>query len=137
MFSKEDEMNGETEMVGFIGKGMTVEGKLTFDSTVRIDGVFKGEIDAKGTLVVGEGAFIEAEVKVDTAIVTGEINGVVEATKRIELQSPGKIIGEVKTPNLIIGDGAVLDGTCVMLKRDHNTVSSTMVDYNAARREHG
>jgi cytoskeletal protein CcmA (bactofilin family) len=62
---------------------------------------------------------------------------VVEASKRIELQSPGKIIGEVKTPNLIIGDGAVLDGTCVMLKRDHNTVSSTMVDYNAARREHG
>ncbi len=54
MFSKEDNMDGETEVIGFIGKGMTVEGKLTFDSTVRIDGVFKGEIDAKGTLVVGE-----------------------------------------------------------------------------------
>ncbi len=135
MFSKEDNMDGETEMRGFIGKGMTVEGKLTFDSTVRIDGVFKGEIDAKGTLVVGEGAFIEAEIKVDTVIVTGEINGVVEAAKRIELQSPGKIIGEVKTPNLIIGDGAVLDGTCVMLKREHNAAVSNTVEYSPPQRK--
>ncbi len=139
MFSKESNMDGQdgqTEVIGFIGKGMTVEGKLTFDSTVRIDGVFKGEIDAKGTLVVGEGAFIEAQIKVDTAIITGEINGVVEAAKRVEIQSPGKIIGEVKTPNLIIGDGAVLDGTCVRLKREHTAPASNMVDYNAARQEH-
>ncbi len=139
MFSKEGNTDGhddQTDVIGFIGKGMTVEGKLTFDnSTVRVDGVFKGEIDAQGTLVVGDGAFVEAEVKVDTVIVTGEINGVVEAAKRVEIQSPGKIIGEVKTPNLIIGDGAVLDGACVMLKREHTAPASNMVDYNAAARQ--
>ena len=137
MFSKDDNTEDRTEVIGFIGKGMTVEGKLTFESAVRIDGVFKGEIDAKGMLVVGNDAFIEATVKVDTLIVTGEISGTVEAATRVEIQSPGKIIGEVRTPNLIIGDGAVLDGNCVMLKREHTAPAANTIDYNhAQRKEH-
>jgi cytoskeletal protein CcmA (bactofilin family) len=137
MFSKDDHTEDGTEVIGFIGKGMTVEGKLTFDSAVRIDGVFKGEIDAKGMLVVGNDAFIEAEVKVDTLIVTGEINGVVEASKRVEIQAPGKIIGEVRTPNLIIGDGAVIDGNCVMLKRENAGPGANTLEYSAEKhKEH-
>ncbi len=135
MFSKDDNTEDGTDVIGFIGKGMTVEGKLSFESAVRIDGVFKGEIDARGMLVVGNDAFIEATVKVDTLIVTGEINGVVEAATRVEIQSPGKIIGEVRTPNLIIGDGAVLDGNCVMLKREHTGPVANTIEYSPAQRK--
>ncbi len=137
MFSKDNQTEDGTEVIGFIGKGMTVEGKLTFDSAVRIDGVFKGEIEAKGMLVVGNDAFIEATVKVDTLIVTGEISGVVEAAKRVEIQAPGKIIGEVRTPNLIIGDGAVIDGSCVMLKREQTGPGANTLEYSSSpQKEH-
>lgn len=135
MFVKDDKMTTDSDMVGYIGKGMMVEGRLSFDSTVRIDGSFKGEISAKGTLVVGESGMVEANVKVESVIVTGEIKGVVEASKRIELQVPGRIIGEVKTPNLIIGDGAILDGSCIMLKKESNQSTGTVEYWEGKAKE--
>lgn len=116
MFGKDDRKD-DFDITGFIGKGMKVEGKITFDKTVRIDGSFKGEIEASGgTLVVGEGAFVEADIRVDTAIVTGEVKGTLDATTRVELQAPAKMFGELRTPSLIMGEGTVFDGNCVMLK---------------------
>ncbi len=114
-----------TEVIGFIGKGMRVEGKLCFDYTVRVEGEFKGEIDAAGNLVVGEGGLVEGNVKVDTAIITGLLKGEIEAEKRVEIQFPGRIVGTVRTPNLIIGDGGVLEGNSVMLKKEENAFTYT------------
>ncbi|HLC17792.1 MAG TPA: polymer-forming cytoskeletal protein [Thermodesulfobacteriota bacterium] len=115
MFAREDRRQ-DFDINGFIGKGMKVEGKLSFDKTVRIDGSFKGEINATGTLVVGEGAFVEADIKVGTLIINGEVRGTVEATGRVELQAPAKLVGELRAPNLIIGEGTIFEGNCVMLK---------------------
>ncbi len=121
MFAKEEhdgEVGGNNEIIGFIGKGMRVEGSIHFEGTVRIDGEFKGDVDTKGRIVVGDSAQVEAQLKVDTAIVSGEIRGVIEATKRVELKAPGKVFGDIKTPTLIIGEGVIFEGNCVMTKKD-------------------
>lgn len=126
MFGREkDEKKKEADVIGLIGKGMLVEGKISFEHTVRIDGDFKGEIHASGTLIAGDSAHIEGELRVGTAVITGEVVGLIEAKTRVELQSPAKVMGEIRTPNLIIGDGAVFDGKCVMLKSGSNTVVET------------
>jgi len=106
------------EVIGIIGKGMTIEGKLTFSETVRIDGSFKGEIEATGSMVVGDGGYVEGNIKVGSAIVTGEIKGALEASVRVELRPPAKMFGDIKTPNLIIGDGVVFEGSCVMTNKE-------------------
>ncbi len=118
MFKKEEFKKGSTEMTGFIGRGMSVEGKLSFEGAVRIDGRFRGELASNGTLLVGEGANVEAQIKVDTAVITGEVRGTVEATSRVELKAPGKMFGDIKTPNLIIGEGVIFDGNCIMTKKE-------------------
>lgn len=107
------------DVIGFIGEGMTIEGKLTFNDTVKIDGTFNGEIDSKGTLVVGETGYVKGQIKVGSAIVTGEIKGTLEATTRVEIKAPGKMFGDITTPNLIIGEGVIFEGNCIMVKRDH------------------
>lgn len=116
----------EGDLIGFIGKGMVVEGHLSFSETVRIDGTFKGEINATGTLVVGEGGQVEGQVRVGSAVVTGEIRGTLSATTRVELKSPGRMLGEMHTPNLIIGDGAIFEGTCHMLQRGTLNISESV-----------
>lgn len=121
MFGKDKERESGTkgaEVIGIIGKGMTLEGKLTFSETVRIEGSFKGEIDATGSMVVADGGYVEGNIKVGSAIVTGEIKGVLEASVRVELRAPAKMFGDIKTPNLIIGDGVVFEGSCVMTKKE-------------------
>ena len=54
------------EINALLGKGSEFEGKLLFEGTVRIDGKFKGEIKSSDTLIVGEGAKVEAEISVGT-----------------------------------------------------------------------
>lgn len=99
---------------GFIGKGVNITGKLSFEGVVRIDGRFDGEIDAAGTLIVGPDAVIKAKIKVDTALVSGEVRGDIEAASKVDLVSPGKVYGDIKTNNITIGEGTLFDGKCVM-----------------------
>ncbi len=117
MFGKKEDRQKAGEVMGFIGKGMSLEGRLIFENTVRIDGSFKGEVNATGTLVVGEGGYIEGNIKVGSAVVTGEVKGTLEAANRVELKTPAKVFGDIKAPNLIIGEGVIFEGTCVMMKK--------------------
>ena len=119
MFSKDEKGNeiSTGDVTGFIGKGMEVEGKVTFEGTVRVDGKFKGEFRSNGMLHVGEGALVEAELNVDKAVISGEVRGTINAASRVELKAPGKVFGDVKTPTLIIGEGVIFEGNCVMTKK--------------------
>jgi len=107
------------EITGFIGKGVAMEGRITFEDTMRIDGSFKGDISApSGTLVVGEGGYIEGEIRVASAVITGVVKGKLDAAVRVELRAPGKMTGEIKTPTLIIEEGVLFEGACTMVKKD-------------------
>lgn len=129
---KEDRKKGG-EVAGFIGKGMSIEGSLTFEETVRIDGSFKGEITATGTLVVGDGGFIEGNITAGSAIITGTIKGNLSASVKVELRRPAKFTGEIKTPTLIIDEGVVFDGSCVMVKKEG--ASYETVQYGGPERD--
>ena len=114
------------DLIGFIGKGMFLEGKLSFEDTVRIEGHFKGEINALGTLVVGESGHVEGNINVGSIIITGLVEGNLTAKTRVEIKSPGKMLGEIKTPNLIIGDGAIFEGNCHMVNRSTSEVKEVV-----------
>lgn len=104
----------DEEFKAFIGKGADFAGKLIFSGTVRIDGDFHGEIFGEGTLVVGEGANIEADINVENIVISGEVHGEIEAKEKIEIYPPGRVMGNVKTPIFVIKEGAVFEGTSRM-----------------------
>ena len=80
-----------TEITALLGRGTQFEGKLHFEGRVRIDGVFKGEIQSDDTLVIGDGAEVHAEIEVATVIVRGGIvHGNIRAKNAIEIHAPGK-----------------------------------------------
>ena len=97
-----------------LGKGSEFEGKLNFEGVVRIDGILRGEIVSKDKLVIGEGARVEAEINVGTAMVSGEVKGNITASAEIELLAPAKMQGNLKTPSLVIQKGVIFDGNCIM-----------------------
>lgn len=97
-----------------LGKGSEFEGKLTFEGSVQIDGVFTGEIFSDGTLIIGQGAKVKAEISVDTFILYGEMSGNVKAKSSIEIHSSGKLKGNIQTSILIVAKGAIFDGSCTM-----------------------
>lgn len=96
-----------------LGKGSRVEGKLTFENTVKIDGNVEGEIQAQ-SVVVGESAVINAQIVADTVVVKGKVTGDITARKQVELRAPAKLVGNITTPSLVIHEGVFFEGHCSM-----------------------
>lgn len=104
----------ENEVKAFLGKGTEFEGKLMFSGSVRVDGNFKGDVKGGGIFIVGEGANIEANIIVDSLLVSGDVRGSIEAREKVEIYSKGKIFGSVKTSVFVVQEGAVFEGDCHM-----------------------
>ncbi|MGE0870541.1 MAG: polymer-forming cytoskeletal protein [Kofleriaceae bacterium] len=102
------------EITTLLGRGASFEGKLTFDGTVRIDGRFKGEVFSDDTLVIGEGAHVEAEIDIGEVIIQGTVVGNVKAKRSIEIHAPGRVKGDLHTPALQIDKGVMFEGRSFM-----------------------
>ncbi len=106
--------NQKDQINAFLGKDTEFEGKLSFTGAVRLDGQFKGEIFTEGTLIIGEDAVIEADIRVARVIISGEIRGNIVAGERIEIKAPGKVYGNIQAPTVIIEEGVIFEGNCKM-----------------------
>ncbi len=102
------------EISTLLGRGSEFEGKLTFEGTVRIDGVLKGEVFSDDVLIIGEGARVEAEIDVGAIIVQGTVIGNIRAKRSIEVLAPGRVNGDLTTPSLQIEKGVVFEGRSFM-----------------------
>jgi cytoskeletal protein CcmA (bactofilin family) len=102
------------EITTLLGRGATFEGKLTFEGTVRIDGRFKGEVFSEDTLVIGEGAIVEAQIDIGEVIIQGTVVGNIVAKRSIEIHAPGRVKGDLHTPQLQIDKGVVFEGRSFM-----------------------
>jgi cytoskeletal protein CcmA (bactofilin family) len=102
------------DISAFIGADVRIEGLLTFEGVIRLDGRFSGEIRSSGTLIIGEAAFLEAEIQVDSLIVSGEVHGNIRARNRVECHAPARLYGNILSPVLVIDEGVVFEGSCEM-----------------------
>lgn len=102
------------EITTLLGPGAIFEGKLTFDGGVRIDGRFKGEVFSEDTLVIGEGAVVEATIEIGEVIIKGTVVGNITAKRSIEIHAPGRVKGDLHTPSLQIDKGVVFEGRSFM-----------------------
>lgn len=107
-------MKNKDKITTFLGEGTAFEGTLKFCGTLRIDGHFKGEISGEGTFIVGEAARIESRIRVSHILNRGEIRGSLVAEESIEIHAPGKVRGNVRTPSLVMDEGAMMEGNCKM-----------------------
>jgi len=105
----------EQSPVMHIGKTVVVRGEVTAAEDLLILGRVEGNIVVQNhTLTIGKGATIEAEITAHSVVVEGQVTGNVEASEQLEVSPDGVVIGNVKTPSLVIRDGATLKGSVDM-----------------------
>jgi cytoskeletal protein CcmA (bactofilin family) len=102
-------------ITGVIDQGCEFEGKLCFQGTVRISGIFRGEIYTPDTLIVGEGAKIQGQIDAGTVIIGGEVTGSVRARHRVEIHEPAIFRGDILTPSLKVAEGVIFEGSSKMV----------------------
>ena len=109
------DLSAPGELHALLGRGTAYTGKLTFEGRVRIDGTFEGEIFSAGTLILGDSAQVKGAIDVGTLIMLGgHLQGQVHARELVELHAPGRVIGDIVTPQLFIDRGVVFQGQCTM-----------------------
>ena len=109
-------MKNMEKISNFLGNDTKFEGKLTCHGTIRIDGHYKGEISAQGTLIVGEEGMVDSHVHARYIVISGEVHGDVVADEKIEIRPPGKVFGNIQAPSIVINQGVVFEGSCQMLE---------------------
>ncbi len=115
VLKREDDVVPRTsDFNALLGRGSEFEGKLTFEGTVHIEGKFTGEIFTKDTLVVREGARVQAEITAGTVVINGEVNGNIRATNSVEMHQPARVKGNVECPSLVIEKGVIFEGGAKM-----------------------
>ena len=97
-----------------IGENSAFEGRFLVRGNMRIDGTFEGKTLFVDQLQIGEKAKVKTDINATSVVVEGLVIGNVTATRRILLLSSARVLGDLKTPELIIQDGVVLEGRCTI-----------------------
>lgn len=97
-----------------IGRNTGIEGALTAEGTVRIEGKLKGDVTLSGNLIVGEEGSVKGNVKADSVILSGIIEGNVTVENHLHVTSTAKLIGDIDAKNIVIDEGAIFNGNCKM-----------------------
>jgi cytoskeletal protein CcmA (bactofilin family) len=105
-------------LTAFIDQGSEFEGKLSFRDTVRIDGRFRGEIASENTLIVGESGEIQASIRSNTVVISGNVEGDVSGGQKVILHKTARVNGDIETSCLVMEDGAILNGQVKMSSPD-------------------
>ena len=92
----------------FIDADTSIDGKIQ-GKDATIAGRFKGEVHLTGSLVLAPTASIDATVQAELVEVGGAFAGKVTARKVIVLET-GKVTGTLDAGQLVVKEGAVLNG---------------------------
>ena len=94
-----------------------VKGEITGDEDVVVEGNVEGQIRITRDLRVGAQGVVKATVEAQSIIVSGELIGDCQATSRVEIQSTGRLTGNIRAPKIVIAEGAMFRGNSDMSAR--------------------
>ncbi len=107
--------NGSSmEEVTIISSGVVIDGKVTSNSNIRVDGVVKGDITTQGNLTVGEHGSIQGQLTGETVSIGGKVEGTVNAKEKLVLESKSTLKGDLITKILVVEAGAIFEGKSAM-----------------------
>ena len=77
------------DWIGFLEKGVKLEGTLDLTGTFRVNAQVKGTIISKDTLVLGEAAKVEGQIDANHVVVGGRFDGVIRAKPKWRFSPKG------------------------------------------------
>jgi len=100
--------------LNIIAPGTVVEGKIISQGSIRINGRMVGEITVNGNLVVGGTGEVNGNIEAKNVTIGGKTSGNIIATEKLVFESKAVVMGDIRASKLVIDEGAVFDGECVM-----------------------
>ncbi|MGI6478732.1 MAG: bactofilin family protein [Salinivirgaceae bacterium] len=110
--------------INIICRGTTINGDITTDGEIRIDGVVEGNLHAKGKVVIGTSGRLNGEIVCRSADIEGKVEGKINVNELLSFKNTCVFKGDIVTKQLSIEPGATFNGTCQM---SNNIVQNTEI----------
>jgi cytoskeletal protein CcmA (bactofilin family) len=110
-----------------IGENSYFTGNFHINGSLRIDGRFEGKFLQAEQLYIGSQGKIKTNINAVSVIVEGLVIGNINASNRVLLMPSAKILGDIKTPELIIQKGVILEGRCA-ISNDLKSSAKNLID---------
>jgi cytoskeletal protein CcmA (bactofilin family) len=91
-----------------IGEGLTLKGELHGTGPITVLGRFEGDIVIEGTVIVGAGGHVDANITADAIVIDGVVRGNLSADTKVEIGPTGSLTGSVRSAALSASDGATV-----------------------------
>ena len=98
----------------FIGSTIVIDGEITGEEDLVIQGTVKGKIALKESLYIEPSGVVEADIETQNVDVSGQVTGNITATDKVELKAQCRVVGDIKAPRILIADGASFKGNVDM-----------------------
>jgi cytoskeletal protein CcmA (bactofilin family) len=103
-------MNGDSEEITIISYGVKVEGKVSSNGSIRLDGTIQGDIICQGSVTIGESGEVFGKVNGQSITIGGKVEGMINAKEKLMLESKADLKGDIYTKILVVEAGARFDG---------------------------
>jgi cytoskeletal protein CcmA (bactofilin family) len=97
-----------------IGSSIVIDGEISGDEDLVIQGTVKGRIVLKENLYVEQSGVVEADIETNNVEISGQVTGNIAASEKVEITAGGRTVGDIKAPRILIADGAIFKGNVDM-----------------------
>lgn len=104
----EPEIPNEPDFV--IGQQASIVGKIAFQGTAVIHGLFEGEFEGGQSLTIGPEGYVKADIQVDEAEISGKVEGNITVKTRLILKGSAEIRGNITAPRISVDEGVSIMG---------------------------
>lgn len=124
MFNSKTTKKGEQTMANnntqnletIIGQGTHIKGDMTFSGTMYIEGTIEGSVVAGNnddTLSIIQTGQVKGSIKAGNLIISGEVEGDIKASGKIEVAASARINGNIHYTNIEMEAGSQVNGQLI------------------------
>ncbi|MDR1249505.1 MAG: polymer-forming cytoskeletal protein [Treponema sp.] len=101
-----------------LGPGSSIRGDIESGGFTRIDGSIRGNLSAKGRVVVGEKARMRGNISGTAVTVGGVVCGNILASERICILDTALVLGDIITRRIQADEGCLIHGKVTVCRSD-------------------
>jgi len=114
-----------------IGPNTSLAGDIEAGGFTRVDGSIRGNVGAKGRVIIGERARVKGNVSGKNITIGGVVCGNVIADGHLVILSTAIIIGEIITRRIQADDGCFINGRVSVCQNDESWTKTTSEHHDA------
>ena len=100
-----------------VARDTSFSGTLKSDSNLYIEGHFEGQLEARETIFIAEGAQVKADLGATNVIVAGTLDGKVDANSRFHAMPSARVAGDIHSAVLVVDRGSHINCRFAMKSR--------------------